>query len=115
MAVSRDRVRHIEDIAIVIGYHEGSVASRLVFSGPEVLCAGPGPARPERPVYQGDRTPGSLGRLPGGGPELLHCVADDRGQELYVAGDAALADAAYLGPHFPGYSIPHVPPPYHDP
>jgi hypothetical protein len=61
MAVSRDRVRYVEDVAVVIAHDERAVTCCLVFPGPEFLCAGPGPARPEHPVYQGDRTPGGLG------------------------------------------------------
>src|SRR6266700_5919246 len=72
MAVSRDRVRDEDDVAVIIGDHERPVPGRLVLSGPEVLRSGPRPAGPQRTVYQGDRTPRGLLGLFGRPTPLSH-------------------------------------------
>src|SRR5260370_25190310 len=99
MAVSRDRVRDEDDVAVIIGYHERSVPGRLVLSGPEVFRSGPRPAGPQSTVYQGDRTPRGLFGLFGRGAEFPCRILDDRAQDSDVAGAGRLADPEYLGPY----------------
>ena len=94
--------RHIPEGDTVGGIRDDQrpVAGRLVFPGPQLALAYPGPAWPQGAVYQRDRAPGSLCRLVRGRPELRGRLIDQWRQEADVSRDRGLIHVEDLCPDF---------------
>src|SRR5579875_409363 len=108
MVLPRNRLGYVSDAAGQVCDDQRSVARRLVFSGPQLLVPFPEPARPQRAVYQGDRVPGSLGRLLRGRPEASGGLLDEGRQERDVPRDRSLINVKYLRPYFLDDVLAHV-------
>ena len=67
--------------ALKIRDNQRSVARGLIFPGPQLTFAIPGPARPQRAVYQRDRTPSGFGCFLQSWPEFGGRLLDQRGEE----------------------------------
>src|ERR1039457_735239 len=98
MLVARNRLGYEGDTPGEIRDDQRPVAGRLVFPGPQLALACPGPARPQGAVYQRDRAPGSLRRLVRGRPELRGHLIDQWRQEADVPRDRGLIHVKDLCP-----------------
>ena len=81
----------------------------LIFPSPQLTLAGPGPARPQGTVYQGDRAPDSLRCLLRRWPELRGSLIDKRRQEDDAPRDRGLIHIEDLRPHLLGDVMAHIP------
>ena len=109
MPVTGNRIGNERYAALEIRDDQGAVSRGLVFSGPELGFTVPGPARPQRAVYQRDRVASSLCRLFRGGPEFLRRLIDQWRQLRYVPRDRGLVHVEYFSPYLFGDVAARVP------
>src|SRR5277367_1722745 len=100
MLVARNRLRYEGDMSGEIRDNQRPVAGRLVFPGPQLALARPGPAWPQGAIYQRDRALGGLRRLVRGRPELRGHLIDQWRQEADVPRDRRLIHVEDLCPDF---------------
>src|ERR1700678_1482330 len=109
MPVAGDRLGYECDTAREVRDDQRSVAGCLVFPGPELTLARPGPARPQGAIDQGYRATGGLRRVLRRWPELRCRLFDQWRQERDAPGDGRLVHAEDICPYFLGDVIAHVP------
>src|SRR5436309_29769 len=94
--------------ALKIRDDQRAVSGGLVFPGPQLALAVPGPARPQRAVYQCDRVPGGLGCLLRRRPVLFRRQLDKWREKCDVPRYRRLGDVEYVGPYILDDVLPHI-------
>src|SRR5215469_5858217 len=98
--IAGNRVGNEDHSPVEICDDQRSVAGCLVLAGPELLLPVPGPARPERAVYQCDRSPGRSLRCRPGWPVALRRPFDQWRQDCDAPRYCGLSYAEDVGPYF---------------
>src|ERR1700722_98118 len=99
MLVPGNRLGDECDAALKIRDDQRAMPGRLVFSRPQLAFALPGPARPQRAVYQRDHVSGGLGCVLGRRPVLVCSFLDEWREERDVPRYRRLRDAKDIGPY----------------
>jgi len=94
--------------ALKIRDNQGAVSRGLVFPSPQVALAVPGPAWPQRAVYQGDRVPGGLGCVLCRWPVFLCCPLDKWREKSDVPRYRRLIDVEDVGPYILDDVLPQI-------
>src|SRR5208282_1052378 len=108
MVASGSRVRDEDYVSRFVADNEAAVAGGLVFPGPQLGGVLPRPARPQRPVYQRQPTPGHLLRLLRVRPEFFSSRSDQRGEFCDDVRDGTLGDSEKIGNDFFDHILPLV-------
>src|SRR6516165_12392805 len=85
-----------------------AVSGGLVFPGPQLALAVPGPAWPQRPVYQRDHVPGGLSCVLCRRLVFFCCLLDEWREECDVPRYRRLGDVEDVGPYVLDDVLPHI-------
>src|SRR5512142_829236 len=108
MLVASDRLGGECYAALQIRYDQRAVSRGLVFPGPQLTFAVPGPARPQRAVYEGDRVPGSLGCVLRRRPVPVCRLLDQWREKRDVPRYRRLVNLEDVGPYLFDYVLPQI-------
>src|SRR5512142_2732481 len=108
MLVASDRLGDECYAALQIRYDQRAVSRGLVFPGPQLTFAVPGPARPQRAVYEGDRVPGSLGCVLRRRPVPVCRLLDQWREKRDVPRYRRLVNLEDVGPYLFDYVLPQI-------
>lgn len=98
MPVAGNRLGNERYAALEIRDNQGAVSGGFVFPGPQLAFAVPGPARPQRAVYQRDRVPDGLCGIFCRRPVLFCRLLDKWREERDVPRYRRLVDVEDVGP-----------------
>lgn len=98
MLISGNRLRNVNNVAAKVGDDQQAMAGCLVLARPQFSLALPGPARPQRAIYQGDCSSDGVSCFLRVRPELPGCLVHQRGEERDVPRYRGLVDVKDLGP-----------------
>jgi hypothetical protein len=85
-----------------------AVSGGLVFPRPQLALVVPGPARPQRAVYQCDRVPGGPGCVLCCRPVFFCLLLDEWREECNVARYRRLGDVEDVGLYILDDVLPHI-------
>src|SRR6266576_4132944 len=94
--------------ALTICDQQGTMSRGLVLPGPQLVLAVPGPARPQRAIYQHDRSSGGLRCIFFRRPVFLCCLLDEWRQERDVPRYCRLVDVEDVRPHILDDILPYI-------
>ncbi len=108
MPVAGNRLGNEHYAALEIRDNQRAVSRGLVFPGPQLVFAIPGPARPQRAVYQRDRSLRGLSCVLCRRPVLCRCLLDKWREERDVPRYRRLVDVEDAGPYFLDDVLPYI-------
>jgi hypothetical protein len=106
--VTGNRIGNERYKALKIRGYQGAVSCGLVLSGPQLTFVFPGPAWPERAVYQRDRVPGGLGCVLGCRPVRFCRFLNKWREERDVPRYRRLIDVEDVGPNILDDVLPKI-------
>src|SRR6266487_5946478 len=109
MLVAGNGLRNECYAALKIRDDQRAMSGGLVFPGPQLALAVPGPAWPQRAVYQRDRVPRGLGCVLRRRPVLFCRQLDEWREKCDVSRYRGLGDVEDIGPYILDDVLPHIP------